>query len=100
MNLPKGTPECYSDPAYGPNSDVTGDCDFLPTRVFKAAWPGVKEKWPAAYEIIKDLNLTVQQQQLLMGAVDVDGKKAEDVAKDWFVTNEAVWRPIVDAAIK
>ena len=75
-------------------------CPSLPTRVFKAAWPGAKKKWPAAYEIIKGLTLTVEQQQPLMGAVDVDGNKAEDVAKQWFVANEAVGRPIVGAALK
>ncbi|EJB04136.1 ABC-type proline/glycine betaine transport system, periplasmic component [Rhizobium leguminosarum bv. trifolii WSM597] len=98
--LPKGTPECYSDPAYGPNKDVTGDCDFLPTRVFKAAWPGLKSKWPAAYEILKGLTLNVEQQQPLMGAVDVDGKSAEAVTSQWIEANAAIWKPTVDAATK
>lgn len=100
VDLPPGTPECYSDPADGPNPKLTDDCDFLPTRVFKAAWPGVKDTWPAAYEIIKGLTLTVEQQQPMLGAVDVDGEKAEDVAHAWVAANEASWRPIVDAAKK
>lgn len=100
VELPKGTPECYTDPAYGPNKDVTGDCDFIPTRVFKAAWPGLKAKWPAAYEILKGLTLSTEQQQPLMGAVDVDGKSAEAVTAEWFKTNSAIWQPIVDAATK
>ena len=98
--LPAGTPECYSDPAYGPNPGVTGDCDFLPSRIFKAAWPGFKTKWPAAYEILKNFKLTTEQQQPLMGAIDVDQKSLEDVTKTWVSANEAIWRPIVDAAIK
>jgi len=100
VELPKGTPECYEDPAYGPNPNVTGDCDFLPTRVFKAAWPGVKTKWPAAYQIMKNFQLSIDQQQNLMGKVDVDGRTAEDVTLEWFKANEASWKPIVEAAIQ
>jgi len=98
--LPEGTPECYEDPAYGSNPNVTGDCDFLPTRVFKAAWPGVKEQWPAAYQIMKNFQLSIDQQQTLMGKVDVDGRPAEEVTLEWFKTNEATWKPIVEAAIQ
>ena len=100
VELPKGTPECYTDPAYGPNKDVTGDCDFIPTRVFKAAWPGLKDKWPAAYEILKNFKLSTEEQQPLMGAVDVDGASAEDVTTGWITANAEVWQPIVDAATK
>jgi len=100
VELPKGTPECYEDPAYGPNPNVTGDCDFLPTRVFKAAWPGVKEQWPAAYQIMKNFQLSIDQQQTLMGKVDVDGRSAEEVTLEWFKANETTWKPIVEAAIQ
>lgn len=54
--LAEGNEACYSDPAAWPNPDVTDDCDFLPTGVFEAAWPGVKDKWPAAHEILTNLN--------------------------------------------
>lgn len=98
--LPEGTEACYSDPAAGPNPDVTGDCDFLPTRVFKAAWPGLKDKWPAAHEILTNLALSTEAQQPMMGAVDVDGKDVVAVTDEWMAANEAIWRPIVDAATK
>lgn len=100
VDLPEGTQECYDDPAYGPNKDVTGDCDFIPTRVFKAVWPGLKDKWPAAYEILKNLSLSTEQQQPLMGAVDVDGKPTEAVTTEWVRANTDIWQPIVDAATK
>lgn len=100
VEMPEGKPECYTDPAYGPNPDATGDCDFIPTRVFKATWPGLKEKWPAAYEILKNFKLSTEEQQPMMGAVDVDGKKTEDVSAEWVSKNAAIWQPIVDAASK
>lgn len=98
--LPDGTEACYSDPAAGPQPAVTGDCDFLPTRVFKAGWPGMKEKWPAAHEILSQLTLSVEQQQPLMGAIDVDGKPVDAVIGAWLAANEGSWRPIVDAAVE
>lgn len=98
--LPEGTAPCYDDPAVGPNPDATGDCDFIPTRVFKAAWPGLKQKWPAAHEILSKLTLDVAQQQPLMGAVDVDGRQTAEVVAEWLAGNESVWRPVVDAAVK
>lgn len=98
--LPEGTDACYADPAAGPNPNVTGDCDFLPTRVFKATWPGVKDKWPAAHEILSNLALSTEMQQPMMGAVDVDGKDVVAVTDAWLAANEAIWRPVVEAATK
>lgn len=98
--LPEGTEACYSDPSVGPNPDATDDCDFLPTRVFKAAWPGLAETWPAAHEILSNMQLSVEEQQPLMGAVDVDGRPAEEVVAEWLAANETAWRPVVDEAIQ
>ncbi|WP_425484173.1 glycine betaine ABC transporter substrate-binding protein [Allomesorhizobium camelthorni] len=81
--MPRGTPEFYSDPAYVPNPDVTGDCDFLPTRVFKTVWPGFEDKWPAAYEVLKGFTLSTDAQQRLMGTVDVDGRAIDAVTSEW-----------------
>jgi glycine betaine/proline transport system substrate-binding protein len=97
--LPEGADECYDDPAYGPNPEVTGDCDFLPTRVFKTVWPGFKDKWPAAYEILTNFTLSTDAQQPMLAAVDVEGISVDAVATEWLEANEAEWRPIVDAAL-
>ncbi len=99
VDLPPGTDECYTDPAWGPNPNATHDCDFAPTRVFKAAWAGLEKKWPAAYEILKAYQMSVEDQQPMMGAVDVDGKPVEEVVAAWMAANEAKWKPIVEAAL-
>ena len=99
VELPPGEPACYDNAAWGTNPDATSDCDFLPTRVFKAAWSGFAKKWPAAFEIMHKMQLSAEQQQPLMGAIDVDGRKVEEVAAEWVAANEASWRPIVDAAL-
>ncbi|MEO0570013.1 MAG: ABC transporter substrate-binding protein [Pseudomonadota bacterium] len=96
--LPEGTTACYEDASWGPNPNATSDCDFLPARIFKAGWPGMKDKWPAAHEILTNYRLSTEAQQPMMGAIDVDGKSIEDVVAAYMAANEADWKPIVDAA--
>jgi glycine betaine/proline transport system substrate-binding protein len=99
VELPVGNEACFTDPAWGPNPNAVNDCDFAPTRIFKAGWSGLAEKWPAAYEILEGYQLDVADQQPMMGAIDVDGGKVEDVVAEWMAANEDKWRPVVDAAL-
>ncbi|MBY6141778.1 ABC transporter substrate-binding protein [Leisingera daeponensis] len=99
VDLPAGEEACFNDPAWGPNPDAVNDCDFAPSRIFKAAWSGMEETWPAAYEILSNYTLAVEDQQPMMGAIDVDGGKVEEVVAEWMAANEGKWRPVVDAAI-
>ena len=96
--LPEGTEACYSDPGWGTNPDATSDCDFIPSRIFKAAWSGLKDKWPAAYEILDNYRLSTEVQQPLMGAIDVEGRDINEVIAEWMAANEGAWKPVVDAA--
>ncbi|MEM9433695.1 MAG: ABC transporter substrate-binding protein [Pseudomonadota bacterium] len=98
VDLPVGEAACFEDPAWGPNPNAVNDCDFTPTRIFKASWAGFAEKWPAAYEILSNYELPTTVQQPLMGAVDVDGGSVEEVVAAWMSENEGDWKPIVDAA--
>jgi len=98
VDLPVGNDACFDDPAWGSNPDATHDCDFSPSRIFKAGWSGMADKWPAAHEILSNYTLAVEDQQPMMGAVDVDGGSLETVVAEWMDNNEGKWRPIVDAA--
>ena len=98
--LPPGEPACYDDPAWGPNPNAVNDCDFLPTRIFKAGWSGLKDKWPAAHAILTGYTLSAADQQPMMGAIDVDGKSLEEVTDAWMSANEDSWRPVVEAALR
>ncbi|MEM6618679.1 MAG: ABC transporter substrate-binding protein, partial [Pseudomonadota bacterium] len=73
VDLPVGEAACYEDASWGPNPNAVNDCDFIPTRVFKTAWSGFAEKWPAAYEILTNYQMSTEAQQPLMGEIDVDG---------------------------
>lgn len=98
VELPPGEDACFSDPAWGPNPNAINDCDFSAARVFKAGWAGMKDKWPAAHEILVNYKLDVADQQPMMGMIDVDGKSVEEVVAAWMSSNEAKWKPVVDAA--
>ncbi|MCA0869370.1 ABC transporter substrate-binding protein [Seohaeicola saemankumensis] len=100
VDLPVGNEDCFNDPAWGPNPDAVNDCDFAPSRIFKASWSGFEEKWPAAFEILSNYQLSVEAQQPMMGAVDVDGGAVEEVVAAWMSENEGDWRPVVDMATK
>ncbi|KMW60238.1 L-proline glycine betaine binding ABC transporter protein ProX [Candidatus Rhodobacter oscarellae] len=100
VELPVGNEECFNDPAWGTNPNATHDCDFAASRIFKAGWSGMADKWPAAYEILTNYQLSVTDQQPMMGAVDVDGGSVEEVVAAWMAANEATWKPVVDAAIQ
>ncbi len=100
VDLPVGNDACFNDPSWGPNPNATHDCDFAPSRIFKAGWSGLEGKWPAAFEILSNYQLSVEDQQPMMGAVDVDGGSVEDVVAAWMAANEGSWKPVVDAAMK
>ena len=100
VDLPVGNDECFSDASWGTNPNATHDCDFAPTRIFKASWAGMEEKWPAAFEILSNYTLDVADQQPMMGMIDVDGKPVEEVVAAWMSENEAKWKPVVDAAMQ
>ena len=93
VELPEAAPECFDDPAYGPNPDATDDCGFIKTRVFKAVWP-------AAYEILKNVKLTNDDQEPLVRSVDVDGLTVENVTQEWVKDHAQEMQSIVDAAKK
>ena len=100
VDLPVGNEDCFNDPAWGPNPNAVNDCDFAPSRIFKAGWVGIESMWPAAFEILSNYTLSVEDQQPMMGAVDVDGGSVEEVVADWMAGNEAKWKPVVDAATR
>ena len=98
VDLPVGEEACFEDPAWGPNPDATYDCDFAPTRIFKAAWSGMADKWPAAAEILSSYTLAVEDQQPMMGKIDEDGQSVEETVAAWMDANEDKWMPVVEAA--
>lgn len=64
----------------------------------KASWSGFKERWPAAHEILKNYELSIWDQQPLIGLVDVRGETVAGAARGWLAVNRAKWMPVVEEA--
>ena len=75
--MPVGNDECFNDASWGPNPNATMDCGFSPTRIVKAAWAGAEEKWPAAYEILSNYQLAVEDALEFFRNVPVVAKKLQ-----------------------
>ena len=76
------------------------DCAGKPIGIVKFVWPGMKDKWPAAYKFLKAFQMTNEWQGPMAKQVEIEGQKLEDVAKKWVDANEAAWKPWVEQATK
>ena len=92
VKFPKYTAACYNDPKAGPNPDAKYDCGKPRGPIWKVAWAGVKDKWPGAYAALKKFKINNEEMGAMVGAVDLDGKKVDDVVADWMKKNEARWK--------
>ncbi|MBT6273061.1 MAG: ABC transporter substrate-binding protein [Chromatiales bacterium] len=85
--LPKADPECFTDAKWGSNPNELNDCDFAASRVFKAAWSGVKGKWPAAHAILKAVSIDTTVQQDMMAQIDQKGADLKSEVAKWMAAN-------------
>ena len=85
---------CKDDPALGPNPDATYDCgNPADGYLKKAAWDGMEDKWPNAYQVLRSISFTNPQIAEMAKLVDVDEMEPEDAAVQWIEDNEDVWQP-------
>jgi glycine betaine/proline transport system substrate-binding protein len=98
VSLPSYQAGCHDDASVGVNPNATWDCDWERGYIKKMAWIGMKNKWPAAHAILSAYTLRNQDQIPMMNAIDQQGRKIEEVVKEWVNANEATWKPWVDAA--
>jgi glycine betaine/proline transport system substrate-binding protein len=89
---------CDKATAAGIKTHKAFDCRNQPIEIVKVAWPGLKDKWPAAYKFLKAYKMTNDIQGPMAMAVETEGKKASEVAKKWVDENEAIWKVWVDQA--
>jgi glycine betaine/proline transport system substrate-binding protein len=91
VEFPKNEAGCYTDPSWGINPDAAYDCGKPYGPIWKAGWAGIKDKWPHAYQIIKAFQLTNDEMNTMVAAVDLNGGTVEQVTADWMTANEARW---------
>lgn len=97
--LPEYFDGCYDDAAAGVNPNAIYDCDWLKGHVDKVAWVGMEEKWPAAFALLREFQMTNDIQIPMMAAIDSNNEDLETVVKAWIDTNETVWQPWMDTAL-
>jgi len=100
VQLPAYEDACVEDASWGINPNHTYDCGFQKDRVLKVVWPGMKDKWPAAYRLLKNLQVTNESQEPLMKAIDVGGRDLLEVVHEWIDAHKSQWQPWIDDAIK
>src|SRR6056297_1263823 len=99
VEFPQWVDGCDVDPALGPNPDLTFDCgNPADGYMKKAAWDGMQEKWPTAYEVLTKVNFTNAQIAQMAKLVDIDELEPEEAAEVWLEENQDVWKPWVGSA--
>lgn len=84
VEFPPYTPACYEEKRY--------DCGKPMGPIWKAAWVGVKDKWPKAHEAIEKFKIDTAEMNGLISQVDQDKKSVEDVADAWLNANPDRWQ--------
>lgn len=67
-------------------------CGWATDNTFHAANPGLKDKAPDAYALLKNVHLTNDQQAPMIFDVDVDKMSPEEAVRKWMASNESIWR--------
>jgi glycine betaine/proline transport system substrate-binding protein len=89
--FPEYARECYEDPAWGSNQDMTYDCAKPRGPIWKVSWTGVREKWPGAVKVIEAFTVGNEEMGAMIAEVDLEGGNVEAVVADWMAKNEDRW---------
>ena len=92
VEFPEWVEGCDKDPSVGVNPNALYDCGN-PAKGYlkKAAWDGMKDKWPGAYSTLQKISFTNPQIAEMAKFVDIDDMEPEEAAAEWLENNEAIW---------
>jgi glycine betaine/proline transport system substrate-binding protein len=82
----------YSDACYAKADQGGVACDYPDDVLFKIGSAKLEDTAPDAYQFLKNMKYTNEDQIGLIAAVDTDKKPADQAARDWIGKNEAVWK--------
>ncbi len=98
VEFPAWEDGCDTDPSKGPNPDALYDCGNPANGYLKkAAWDGMKDKWPAAYCVLTKISFTNPQIAEMAKLVDTDELEPEEAATEWLEANRDVVDPWMSA---
>lgn len=81
----------YSDACYAKADSGGIDCAYPADVLYKAAWAGLKEAAPEAYNFLKAMQYKNEDQIFLLDLVTNQGKSNEEAAQAWVDANKSVW---------
>lgn len=88
VEFPEWHPKCETDPSWGVNPDKAYDCGNVKDGwVKKAVWSGMKEKWPCAFETVKNYKTSNEQIAKMAAMVVVDEMDPDGAAEQWIDEN-------------
>jgi glycine betaine/proline transport system substrate-binding protein len=93
VEFPEHHPKCETDASWGVSKKWKYDCGN-PKQGWlkKLAWKPVKEKWPCAFSILQNFNLSNKMIADASAYVDVQGMSPERAASAWMRDNADIWR--------
>jgi glycine betaine/proline transport system substrate-binding protein len=96
VEFPPYSSECYLDPSVGLNPDLAYDCGKPEGPIWKVAWAGMKDKWPGAHAAAVAFEISSDEMNALVAAVDLDGQSVEDAVAGWLAANEDRWQAWIE----
>ena len=96
VEFPRYTDACYNDPKWGSNPKMAYDCGKPRGWIKKVGWKDGAKKWPGAYKAVRNFKVDNQEIGLMIGEVDLEGRKVDDVVADWMKKNEARWKKWIE----
>jgi glycine betaine/proline transport system substrate-binding protein len=91
VEFPAFTPECYADPSVGINPDLAYDCGKPRGPIWKAAWAGMEDKWPGAFDIVEKYNVNNEEMSAMVGQADLESVDIDAVVAQWMTANKDRW---------
>lgn len=93
VQFPEYTEKCYTDPKWGINPDKAYDCGKPHGWIKKVGWKDGEQKWPCAYQAVRNVKLDNATAGKMIGDVDLDGKTVDAVVQQWMTDNKSTWQP-------
>ncbi|MCO7226062.1 ABC transporter substrate-binding protein [Pleionea sp. CnH1-48] len=94
VEFPAYAPECETQPEWGVNKNLVYDCGNPANGwLKKAAWPGMKNQWPCAYQLLEKINFSNQQLANASALVVLKKMSHLQAAQHWLKENKNIWSP-------
>jgi len=93
VEFPEYHPDCETDPSWGENKHFHYDCGNPKDGwLKKAAWAGMPDRWPCAYEILTNIQFDNKTISAVAAQVDYHKQVHQQVADDWIENNQSIWQ--------